>query len=65
MAGPGGRTIFRDAGRVAQQYGGSPSDWVKKTSSTFIAKDGTKIETHWVENIKTGQRVEYKTKTGE
>jgi len=65
MAGSGGRTIFRDAGRVAQQYGGSPGDWVKKTSSTFIATDGTKVETHWVENIKTGQRVEYKTKTSE
>jgi hypothetical protein len=62
MAGPGGRVPFRDAPRVAQQYGGSPSDWVKKSSSSYTARDGAKFETHWVENIQTGQRVEFKTK---
>lgn len=62
MAGTGGRVPFRDAGRVAQQYGGSPADWVKKTSSSYGARDGVQFETHWVENIKTGQRVEFKTK---
>ena len=29
--------------------------------SIFFSK-GTRFETHWVENIKTGQRVEFKTK---
>ena len=53
---------FRDAGRVAQEYGGNPADWVKKTSSSYTARDGVQFETHWVENIKTGQRVEFKTK---
>lgn len=62
MAGPGGRTAFRNAPRVAQQYGGSPDDWVKKTSSSYTAADGTTFETHWVENIHTGQRVEFKVK---
>lgn len=62
MAGAGGRATFRDAGRVAGEYGGNAADWSKKSSSTFTAKDGTKFETHWVENSKTGQRQEYKTK---
>lgn len=62
MAGPGGRVPFRDAPRVAEQYGGSASDWVKKTSPSYTARDGAQFETHWVENIKTGQRVEFKTK---
>jgi hypothetical protein len=62
MAGSGGRVPFRDASRVAEQYGGSPGDWVKKTSSSYTARDGAKFETHWVENIQTGQRVEFKTK---
>lgn len=62
MAGTGGRVAFRDAQRVAQQYGGNAADWVKKTSSSYTARDGVKFETHWVENIKTGQRVEFKTK---
>ncbi len=62
MAGPGGRVPFRDAGRIASQYGGNPADWVKRTSTSYTARDGVKFETHWVENIKTGQRVEFKTK---
>jgi RHS repeat-associated protein len=62
MAGPGGRVAFRDAQRIAQQYGGNAADWVKKSSSSFLSRDGTRFETHWVENIRTGQRVEFKTK---
>ena len=62
MAGPGGRARFRDAERIAQECGGSPTDWVKKTSSSYTAPDGVRFETHWVENIKTGQRAEFKTK---
>ena len=62
MAGPGARVPFRDAPRVAKEYGGRASDWVKKTSTPHTARDGVKFETHWVENIKTGQRVEFKTK---
>ena len=62
MAGPGSTRIFRDAARVAKAYGGDAKDWVKKYSSSYSAKDGSRFETHWVENIKTGQRVEHKTK---
>lgn len=62
MAGPGGRVPFRDAARVAQEYGGQPGDWAKVTSSSYRASDGTVFETHWVQNVKTGQRVEFKTK---
>ncbi len=62
LAGVGGRVPFRDAERVAQQYGGSPTDWVKKTSSSYTGRDGIQFETHWVENIKTSQRIEFKTK---
>ena len=46
---------------IAKEYGGDPGDWVKKTSSTFKAVDGQKISTHWVENVKTSQRVEFKS----
>jgi hypothetical protein len=62
MAGAGSRTVFRDAQRIAQQFGGNAADWVKKTSSSHLSRDGTRFETHWVENIRTGQRVEFKTK---
>jgi len=62
MAGAGARVPFRDAGRIAQEYGGNAADWVKKTSSSYTARDGVQFETHWVENIVTGQRVEFKTK---
>ena len=61
IAGGNSGTVFRDAERVVKEYGGSPSDWVKKSSTSYTAKDGTKFETHWVENIRTGQRVEIKT----
>lgn len=62
IAGEGTGVPFRDAGRVAQQYGGNAADWVKVRSSSHLAPDGTRFETHWVENIRTGQRVEFKTK---
>lgn len=62
MAGVGARVRFRDAERVAREHGGNAADWVKMSSSSHSARDGTIFETHWVENIKTGQRVEFKTK---
>ncbi|MBU0944259.1 MAG: hypothetical protein KJ804_12375, partial [Proteobacteria bacterium] len=62
MAGRGAKVPFRGAGRAAKQYGGNASDWTKKTSSSYTARDNTQFETHWVENIKTSQRVEFKTK---
>ncbi|CFU00862.1 YD repeat-containing protein [Burkholderia pseudomallei] len=62
MAGTGARVPFRNAQRIAAEYGGNPADWVKMTSSTHTARDGVTFETHWVENVRTGQRVEFKTK---
>jgi RHS repeat-associated protein len=62
IAGEGSDVVFRNADRVASEYGGDAADWVKKTSYNYSAPDGIKFETHWVENLKTGQRVEQKTK---
>ena len=53
---------FRDAHKYVEKYGGKVEDWVKKTSSSYEKADGKLVETHWVENIKNGQRVDFKTK---
>lgn len=56
-----------DIKRILSQYGGRATDWVKKSSSSHKGSSlykGNKIpqtETHWFENIRTGQRVEFKT----
>ena len=52
---------FNQALKIAQEYGGKATDWVKKSSSAFNAKDGRQIQTHWVENVKTGFRTLFKT----
>jgi hypothetical protein len=62
MAGAGAKVPFRDAALVAEKYGGNAADWVKKTSSSRTTRDGITFETHWVENVRTGQRVLFKTK---
>ncbi|MCW5958624.1 MAG: RHS repeat-associated core domain-containing protein [Pyrinomonadaceae bacterium] len=65
MAGHGTGTPFRDASRVANQYGGQVSDWYKMRSSSYTSSEVggmQQFETHWVQNAKTGQRVEFKTK---
>lgn len=62
IAGTGARAGFRSAGRIASEYGGRAADWVKRSSSSFMARDGTRIETHWAENVRTGERVQLKTK---
>jgi len=61
IAGQGARRAFRDAGRVAAQYGGEAADWVKMRSSSFRAADGMRFETHWLQNLRTGVREEFKT----
>ena len=62
MAGQGTSRQFRNAEHYANEYGGNANDWIKMTSKPYIANDGLLFETHWVENINTGQRVNYKTK---
>ncbi len=56
-----GSVFFRDAAKIAQEYGGQAADWVKKVSSSYPASDGIQTQTHWVENIKTGVRILEKT----
>lgn len=58
IVGPG---KLREAGRLAEQYGGEAADWVKKSSSSFT-NNGTTFETHWYENILNLNKVEFKTK---
>ncbi len=62
IAGAGGRRILGDSERLAESYGGAAADWAKMRSSSFTAADGVKFETHWYQNVKTGQQVEFKTK---
>lgn len=62
LAGVGAKKAFRGAQKIAEEFGGNAADWAKKGSSSFTAKDGVKFETHWVENLVTGERVEFKTK---
>ena len=32
------------------------------SSSSYTGSDGLQFETHWYENVQTGERVEFKTK---
>jgi RHS repeat-associated protein len=64
MAGNGTNAPIKDIDRLLQQYGGNAGDWSKMTSSPYNAVDGVQIQTHWYENVQTGQIVEMKTKFG-
>jgi RHS repeat-associated protein len=61
IAGAGSRAVFRDVDRIVKTYGGEAGDWVKKSSSKYVARDGSVFEIHWVENLRTGKKVELKT----
>lgn len=61
LAGGNSPVALRDSKRLSSQYGGDSSDWAKFSSSQHISSDGRKFETHWYENILTGQKVEPKT----
>lgn len=50
------------AERLSNEYGGSPNDWSKQSSSSYSSIDGTVFETHWYQNTPLGIRVEFKTK---
>lgn len=64
IAGAGARRgrAIQDIDRLLAQYGGEAGDWTKMTTRAHVADDGTKLSVHWYENIRTGQRVEFKTK---
>jgi hypothetical protein len=65
IAGAGTRTVLKDASRLAAEYGGTPADWSKITSSHYTppgsAGAQTGSATHAYQNIKTGQIVEMKS----
>ena len=61
IAGAGAKEPLDTIARIVKDHGGDAADGAKKTSSTFQARDGSRISTHWLENGKTGQRVEFKT----
>ena len=60
--GAGTKSRFRNAKYFAEKYGGNPSNWVKMKSPSYTAPDGFTFRTHWIENILTGQRVNFKSK---
>jgi hypothetical protein len=62
MAGPNVKNKFRDAEIFSKQHGGVPDDYVKVHSNSYKVRDTVKVETHWVENIKTGNRYDVKIK---
>ncbi len=55
------KDYFKDAEKFAKELGGEASDYVKKTSTARILANGETSQVHWVENLKTGQRFNFKT----
>jgi hypothetical protein len=49
IADAGTNTVLRDAGDLANDYGGNPGDWSKISSSNHQASGGygSMVETHW------------------
>ena len=61
MAGAGTDAIFRDAGRMAETYGGQAGDYAKVKSSSYTTADGQQLSTHAVQNVQTGEILESKS----
>lgn len=59
IAGPGG-TPFRKAPQLAEAFGDSPDDYLKLATPKYTTKDGRIMETHWVQDVRTGSIVEWK-----
>ena len=66
MAGAGHPKPIKDVNRLIKTYGGTESEWTKKTSDELnrrgLIKRLESVQIHWYENINTGQRVEFKIK---
>ena len=61
FAGPGSGKQFRDAHLWAAQYGGKASEWVKVGGrGVIIHQSGARFNQHWVENIRTRTRYQFK-----
>lgn len=50
----------RAAGR--SQLLEATQDWAKMGGSAYKGSDGLQFETHWYEKVRTGERIEFKTK---
>lgn len=63
IAGSGHTTPIHSINNLIATYGGKAEDWAKMTSKSIEFKEGvvlkpnTKIQLHWYENLKTGERV--------
>jgi hypothetical protein len=62
IAGAGTNTVLRGAPRLVDQYGGAAGDWAKMGGSSYRGADGFQFETHWYQNVRTGERFEFKPK---
>ena len=67
LIGAGTNKKLQAAEKLAREYGGNPSDWVKMGSEnsarhSVSMPNGKNFETHWYHNVKTRANVEFKTK---
>ena len=62
IAGKGAKKYFKNEARVVADYGGEIGDCVKKSSSHAFTSNGRKFQEHWVENLKTAEKLEQKIK---
>jgi hypothetical protein len=62
IAGAGSKTPLRKAEDMAKVNGGNEKDYSKMRSSSYTTKEGTKLETHYEMNVKTGEKFNLKTK---
>jgi hypothetical protein len=62
IAGGHSKAAHRHAERFAEQYGGSASEWVKKSTTASVSTQGGSVvhQLHWVENVRTRQIVDVK-----
>jgi RHS repeat-associated protein len=64
IAGAGHPNPINDVRRLVASYGGEEADWMKMSSSSYVGVDGVTQETHWYQSAATGERFEFKIKTG-
>lgn len=57
IAGKGTEVPINQIDKITKQFGGKSEDWSKMTSDVHKLPDGTKVQSHWYENISTGQKV--------
>jgi RHS repeat-associated protein len=60
IAGAGHSRKIDDVARLTSQHGGDAGDWAKVAGQTRTGPGGISQQVHWYENVKTGQRVEFK-----